>query len=222
MTSEFQPSDRLKAILEQAKVRTAAQAAEYARTREADPTDLVNKDAALPDPRALARMYQSEDLRAKLTDVETPAAGEAHAQPPGWDALPAPAPRPGGGEAETLADERDATSRPSMTPAQMRAVMAELQETFQVSDRSYETYELSSRPLDDLPVISEEERERERAEAIAALSEGSGGIWPSLLGAGLVLVVVVIFVLLAINGVGPFKPAPTTVGSPSPQVTKSP
>ncbi|MDP9326192.1 MAG: hypothetical protein M3O87_06620, partial [Candidatus Dormibacteraeota bacterium] len=151
MTSESQPSDKLKAILDQAKARTAAQAAEYARARETEPTDLVNKDAALPDPRALARLYQSEDLRAKLPDISPPGVTEAPPRPAGWDALPPPAARQAGHEVEAGPTEAGGTAatRPSMTPAELRAVMAELQETFQVSDHSYETYELSSSPVDD-------------------------------------------------------------------------
>jgi hypothetical protein len=206
VTLESQPSDKLKAILEQAKARTAAQAAEHATAREAGPTDLVDKDAALPDPRALARLYQSADLKEKLPEI--PPAGPAEPRPAGQGMLPA---------------GPTAVTRPSMTPAELRAVMAELQDTFHVSDRSYETYELSSSPVDDLPVVTDEEKELERAEAMATVAEATGGTGLYLLGAGLVLLVVIIFVLLAVNGVGPFKPAPNRIlVSPSPAAATSP
>ena len=82
---------------------------------------------------------------------------------------------------------------PSLAPlamSKMRAVMTELQQTFQVSDRAYETYELSSRPVDDLPATSDEERYAGMAEALAAVEAASGGTWLYLAGAGLVLVAV--------------------------------
>ena len=231
MTPESQPSDKLKAILERARSQTPAKDAETPpRGEEAQPTDLVDKDAALPDPLALARLYQSSDLQAKLPEETDERPGGKRTPSPGWQELPAPAARRGGAgaaaaEATAAGDpghEAGSATRPSMTPSEMRAVMAELQQTFQVSDRSYETYELSSRPVDDLPATSDEERDAEMAEALAAVDAAAGSPWLYLAGAGLVLVVVIVFLFLAIDSVGPFKPLPNQSPAPVSPAAVSP
>lgn len=196
MNSESQKSDRLKSILEHARAQTAAQQTTPRAPREAAAADLVDRDAGLPDPLALARLYQSSDLRTRLPEDAT-----------GDGPLPArdPGPEPG------------APTRPAMTPSEMRQVMAELQATFQVSERSYETFEPAPNPVDNIPMPVEAERELELAEAVEAAGGGTGLY---ILGAGVVLVVVVIFILLAVNSVGPFKPVPDH--SPLPAASASP
>ena len=84
-----QGSDKLKAILAQAqetaRAAQAAQAAMPAPTTERVEA-LLDRDEALPDSRALARLYRSKDLVERLPDDEAsatpPAPAAAPSRPP--------------------------------------------------------------------------------------------------------------------------------------------
>jgi hypothetical protein len=205
VNSPSQKGDSLKAVLKRAREATPRPVGKALPGEgKSDARDLVDRNAALPDPRALARLYQSDELRRDLPGDEVQATDSERT--PGWEA---PA---------------DAATRPSMTPAELRAVMTDLAERFKVSADSYETYSLSSRPYDDYedPHFAEA-RERERVEieeAIARVEAAARGEWVYLLGAVLALAVVLLFIFLALNGVGPFKTTPAP--NPPPVATASP
>ncbi|MFN2465042.1 MAG: hypothetical protein ABR598_02115 [Candidatus Dormibacteria bacterium] len=130
-----QGSDKLKAIIAEARDRAEAARAAGPAPRTAAETRrieaLLDRGEALPDPRALARLYQSKELVEKLPDDEdeTPST-----QAPPSDAAP---------------------GRPPLSPAQVREVMSELTEQFTAN--TYMTYEAKPLPEDVIPVPEEAE-----------------------------------------------------------------
>lgn len=214
MNSPSQPGDKLKAVLKRAREATPRPMGKaLPGAAESGARDLVDRNAALPDSRALARLYQSEELRRDLPDDDIQAMSRKRG--PGWEELPPPAGRDGAAQVESP----EAATRPSMSVAEIRSVMVDLAERFNVSSDSYETYSLSSRPYDDYEDPSfAEAREKEKLEieeAVAAVEAAARGEWVYLLGAVLALAVVLLFIFLALNGVGPFKPAPSPATSPA-------
>lgn len=218
MTGPSQPSDRLREILRQARRGTPAPGA---RAVEADATEagaLVDRHAQLPDPMALSRMYRSLELRERLVDDAGEAAPSTEG-PAGRDRLEAPtAAAPRRDERESV---REGPTRPAMSPAEIRAVMAELHDRFSGSERSYETYELSSRPADEIPTLSREEREAQRTAAVSAFEETTGGGWVYVVGGVLTVGVILLFIYLAMYGPAPFRAGSTPSASPSVPATAS-
>jgi hypothetical protein len=106
-----------------------------------------------------------------------------------------------------------------MSPAEMRAVLAELQAQFSVSERSYETYEPSPRPVDDLPGATGDAR----AAALAAFEEaGAGGGWVYVVGGVLTVGVILLFLYLALYGPAPFRATPAASPSAPTAASSSP
>jgi hypothetical protein len=188
-------------------VPAAQQRAQGQATVEA----LLDKSQPLPDPRALARLYQDQVL-TRLPDEtdEVAAAPAAPAAAPAWSELPVPPPAPGSiAHSQPPPPTEAASSRPTMTPAEMRQVMNNLQEKF--SSSSYRIFEPPKRVVeDDYAAASMREREeRERAELEELAREARHSNVVSLLGAVLVIVVIGGFIWLATSGPLKAKPAPS-------------
>jgi hypothetical protein len=186
-------------------VPAAQQRAQGQATVEA----LLDKSQPLPDPRALSRLYKEQAL-AQLPD-DTDEAPPARA--PGWsEAAPsALAPIPGTQQPPPQPTE-PVTTRPTLSPAEVRAVVNSLQEKF--SGSSYMLYEVPKAPVDDLGAASlREQEERERAELEQLAQEARHSNLVSLMGALLVIVVIGGFIWLAT--VGPLKAKPAPSATPS-------
>lgn len=176
---------------------------------------LLDKSQPLPDPRALSRLYQEQAL-AELPEesdeaAPAPAATSGRYEPPVAPPGMVPPLRP-----PRAADP--VSSQPSMTPAEMRAVMKNLQEQF--SGSSYKLFEVPNKaPEDDVAAASlREQEEQERAELDELAREARQSNLVSLLGALLVIVVIGAFIYLATAGPLKAKPAP----SASPTATAKP
>jgi hypothetical protein len=206
-----QGSDKLKAIL--ADARAKAEAARAAGGPEGSPTEtrrieaLLDRNGALPDPRALARMYQSKELVEKLPDDEestpsAPSTAPAAALPASRRAAPEAPPEatPAGRDTEEAA-----YARPPLSPAQIREVMNELKEQF--TGGSYVTYEAKALPEDVIPMAEEEIDETVPIEEPNELFYIAGAV--------IAMVVIGIFVVLALNGPLRYKPPPASPPSPS-------
>jgi hypothetical protein len=206
-----QGSDKLKAIL--ADARAKADAARAAGGPERTPAEtrrieaLLDRNEALPDPRALARMYQSKELVEKLPDDEESAPNAPSTAPDA--ASPAPRPVTVEAPAEATPDRRGteeaAYARPPLSPAQIREVMNELKEQF--TGGSYVTYEAKALPEDVIPMPEEETDETVPIEEPNELFYIAGAV--------IAMVVIGIFVVLALNGPLRYQPPPGG-SSPSP------
>jgi hypothetical protein len=190
-----QGSDRLRAILASAKEKAqAAQAAlpqghAAAETRGVEA--LLDRNEALPDPRALARMYRERELVERLPEDEEHTPAPATAAAPGAAAEPA---------------------RPHLSPAQIRAVMNELQERFTAG--TYEVYEPTRRPDEFIPATYQEWEE----DVAPPLEAPSGTVY--IAGAVGALLIIGVLVLLAIYG--PLLSRPPAGATPTPTATVSP
>jgi hypothetical protein len=210
-----QGSDRLKAILAEAKAKaSAAQAAgpteaSVAETQRVEA--LLDRNEALPDPRALSRLYRSKDLVERLPEDEDSAPatpgiyraqpGVIHPPPRGADAAPtevAAAPEP----------RADEVKRPPLSPAQIREVVEQLKERF--GEGSYTTYEPKALPVEVIPSLEEPEAE------VEAIEEPREIFY--IVGTVVALVVIGVFVLLALNG--PLRYRPPAGPSPSPTTSR--
>ncbi|MEA2646008.1 MAG: hypothetical protein QOE92_1091 [Chloroflexota bacterium] len=215
MNSTSQPGDRLREKLRLARESTPQPSRRALEPEAAGAEALVDRHAALPDPMALARMYQASELRARLVDDEVEVPAAPRPRPP--EAL---AEAPAAAEKE-VPEEPQGPTQPLMSPAEIRAVMAELQDMFSVSERSYETFELSSQSMDDVPMISAAERRAEReASAVAYYEEATGGTWLYVVGGVLTIAVILGFIYLALYGPAPFRAKPAA--SPSPPASAAP
>ncbi|MEA2684345.1 MAG: hypothetical protein QOK05_2673 [Chloroflexota bacterium] len=218
-----QGSDKLKAMLALAQERARAAQA----TLAAVPTDaetnrvesLLDRNEALPDPRALSRLYLSKDLVERLPDDEDSASPpsptpELSPQPaPAVAVAPAPAmpaeATPGTAEPAAEPQRKEAApARPPMSPAQIREVMRELHEQF--ASNSYVTYEAKPLPVDVIPMPEEEVDPAELVEEPNELFY--------VLGAVVALVVIGVFVVLALNGPLRYRP-PAAGPSASPSAS---
>lgn len=206
-----QRSDKLKAILAQAQQKAQAAQATRAATPALAPTDgieaLLDHNAALPDPRALARLYRSHDLVVRLPeddDSAVPAAPVAVAE--------SPPPPPAAAELPYAAEPAPAApgppDRPPLSPAQIREVMNELRGQFTAG--SYMTYEAKPNPVDVIPMPEEDEVV---AAPIVELNERF-----YIAGALIALAVIGIFFLLALNGPLRYRP-PAAGPSPGPSAS---
>lgn len=220
-----QGSDKLKAILaqalEKARAAQAARAAEPAPTQTQRVEALLDRNEALPDSRALARLYRSKDLVERLPDDEdsptpqSPAAAElppvsrlmVAAEPKDLDpvAIEAPALEP-----PTAPSPDAAPSRPPLSPAQIREVMKELQDQF--TSNTYMTYEAKPRPVDVIPMPEVEEEE----ETVVPMEEPNEAFYVA--GALIALLVIGVFFVLALNGPLRYRP-PASGPGPSPSAS---
>jgi hypothetical protein len=198
-----QGNDRLKAILAQARARAAA--AESAGPPAPPPGEthrveaLLDKGEALPDPRALARLYKDKTLVARLPEDEDAAAAGQQGAPPG------------SGGSIAVEDRADPVpSRPPLNPTQIREVMNELKEQFE--SKAYVTFEAKPNPIDVIPMAEEPDAE-EGPEPLAETHEGF-----YILGGILAILVVGLFVLLTVSGPLRYR-APA--GAPSPSASAS-
>ncbi|MDQ6746647.1 MAG: hypothetical protein M3010_00870 [Candidatus Dormibacteraeota bacterium] len=196
-------SDKLKAILEDARARAQRAQAAAAAPPNAVETNrveaLLGRDEALPDPRALARLYREKGLAERLPDDEGAAGSPvapAENAPPVYEAPGSPG------------SDRVPPARPPLSPAQIREVMSELQEQF--TPRSYLTFEAKPLPEDVIPMAEDDPLEPEAA------PEPSERFY--LAGALIAMVVIGIFVVLALNGPLRYKPPP---GGPTPSPSAS-
>ena len=217
-----QGSDKLKAILaaaqEKARAAQAAAAAESAAPSETKRVEaLLDRNEALPDPRALARLYREKTLVERLPEDEEQAVGAAPAPAPA-PAAPAPAPeerevyRPPATAAVPKpppVDDRAEPKRPPLSPSQIREVMNELQAQF--PSGTYQTFEAKPLPEDHIPLP--ELPEDETAEVLEEPRE----IF-YILGTLIALVVIAVFVLLALNGPLRYRP-PAGGATPSPSAS---
>jgi hypothetical protein len=192
-------------------VPAAQQRAQGQATVEA----LLDKSQPLPDPRALSRLYQEQALAQLPEESEeaapAPAAASDRYQPP--VAPPGAVPPP-----PSARDADRVSSQPSMTPAEMRAVMNSLQEKF--SGSSYKVFAVPKKaPGDDIAeAILREQEARDRAELEELEKEARQSNLVSLLGALLVIAVIGGFIYLATSGPLKAKPAPSI----SPTATAKP
>ena len=203
MTS--QGSDKLKAILAAAGARaraaqaTATAAAGEAAAETSRPEALLDRNEALPDSRALARLYRNNELVERLPeDEEHPVAPISTAAPPAIPATRAPS-APGHDRAEP--------GHPPLSPAQIRDVMTELEARF--PSRSYRTFEAKPLPEDVIPMPPDEGD----GEAVQETNQPF-----YILGAILALAVIGVFVYLALNGQLQRHP-PTGGATPAPSVS---
>lgn len=210
-----QGSDKLKAILAQAQAKAQAVQATQAALPELARTDrveaLLDRNEALPDPRALARMYRSHDLVARLPEDEDSAVPDAPVAPANVPAPPPPLPAlPDAAEAARVAPRLP--DRPPLSPAQIREVMNELRGQF--TPGSYMTYEATPNPVDVIPMPEDDEVGAGPVEE--PLEEPSERFY--LAGALIAMAVIGIFVLLALNGPLRYRP-PAAVPSSSPSAS---
>jgi len=224
VTSEFQTSDRLRDILRRARERSAGAAplppAQERAQAEASVESLLDRTQPLPDPRALSRLYQEEELSVRLPEsleAEAEAAPAPGPTSPVWLEPPAPAPPsttdvPGEAPPPPVWAEAEAhVSQPAMSPAEIRKVMQKLQSDF---GDSYQLYEIPRAPADDFGARTvQEERDRELAELKRLADESAQSNWVFLLGSVVVVVILGVFIYLA--AVGPLKATPGPVATPS-------
>jgi hypothetical protein len=169
-----QGSDKLTAIL--AEARAKAEAARAAGPPQRTPAEtrrveaLLDRNEALPDSRALARLYQSQELVEKLPEDED-------SSPP--PAAPGPEPSASAGP-----------SRPPLSRAQIREVMNELTEQF--TGNSYVTYEAKPLPLEVIPMAASDGPE------VVPIEEPNELFY--IVGAVVAMLVIGIFLVLALNG----------------------
>jgi hypothetical protein len=209
-----QGSDKLKAILAAAQEKArAAQAAAATETSPVGETTrveaLLDRNEALPDPRALARLYREKELVERLPEDEEQAVGPAPSAPP---AAPGPTPEvysPPVAAAAPLADPHPEPRRPPLSPAQIREVMNELQSQF--PSGVYQTFEAKPLPDDVIP-MPEEDDDR----ALEQLQEVNESFY--ILGALFAFAVVGVFVFLALNGPLRYRP-PAAGPTPSPSAS---
>jgi hypothetical protein len=152
----------------------------------------LNKEGALPDAMALARLYRQAELVERLPDEDEAAVVVAPE---------APAP-----EAPPIVVEhgKQFAQSPPMSPAEVRVALKQLQEEFQ----AYDAYNIVDRPprVEPTLIAAEVEPEPELArEGVRALVAGI-----------LILLVVGGFIWLALYG--PLR-APAPTASPSPVVS---
>jgi hypothetical protein len=189
------PSDKLKAIVAAGRA-AAAQNAVAPKSGGMDVQNLVDKNAALPDALALKRLLESEELERRLApeDDESPDEREVYR---------ARRPPPDG---ELAAGAEIVASAP-MSRAELRNVLADLQETF---GGSYGFREVRAKPdvvFSDPDAVEDEEH-------------GPDNSW--IIGALIAFLLIAGF-LYAIT-VGPLRPAPAPAPapSPSPSISASP
>ena len=221
--SPSQPSDKLRDILHRARERSAlappVPAAQERAQGQASVESLLDKSQPLPDPRALARLYQEQAL-AQLPE-ESDDAPPAAPTTPGWSDLPPPAPAPGTAAQFQAASAAQfpapsqpdpVSAQPTMSPAELRAVMSSLQEKF--SGSTYRIYDVpSTAAADDFSAgVAQQIEDEERAELARLKKEARNSNLMSLLGAVLVIVIIGGFIYLA---TGPLKGKPTPTVSPS-------
>ena len=208
-----QPSDKLKAILAEARARADASRATGTApvsTRETHRVEaLLDRNEELPDPRALARMYRQKSLVEQLPEDDD------HAAPP--PVAPAPPPT----HVEDLPERGPALYTPPVTrlpaeprpdhaplsPDQIREVMNELRQQF--TSHEYATYEPRPLPEEVIP-FADEPDEEEGAPPVA----DTAGIF-YVIGTILALVLIGGFVLLAVNGPLRYRPPTPTPSAPS-------
>jgi hypothetical protein len=213
-----QRSDKLKEILAQAQHKAraaqAAQAAAPALTETDRIESLLDRNEALPDSRALARLYRSKDLVERLPDDEDSATPASPAVAPEAPSAPlvAESPEPAPGDATGAPDPaqaaRQAPARPPLSPAQIREVMNELREQF--TSGTYMTYEAKPNPVDVIPMPEDDYVAPEPVEETNELFY--------VVGAVIALAVIGIFVLLAFNGPLRYRP-PAGGAAPSPSAS---
>ena len=214
-----QGSDKLKAILAQAQEKARAAQAATAAAAAAAPAEtrrveaLLDRNEALPDPRALSRLYRNKELVERLPDDEDQAVGAASTPPPAPTPPPPPAPESpvAAAAVPVVRDDRDTAQpkRPPLSPAQIRDVMNELQAQF--PSAPYQTFE--ARPLPDDVIPMPDEPEDETAVVLAEPNEAF-----YIVGALVALVVIGVFVLLALNGPLRYRP-PAGAASPAPSAS---
>lgn len=209
-----QGSDKLRDILAAAKEKSlAAQAAAAAGVAGAPAATnrveaLLDRNEVLPDPRALARLYRDKTLVERLPDDEEHAVGPAPGAPVTGTAIYSPPVAPPVRPVEAPEPE---PRRPPLSPTQIREVMSELQAQF--PSGTYQTFE--ARPLPDDVIPTSEDPDGMAAEPIEEPRE----IF-YMLGAVLALVIIVVFVLLALNGPLRYRP-PAGRATPGPSASAS-
>jgi len=172
VTTASQPSDRLRQIL-----REHSRAAGGPPPRQAPlaPGDaLLEREGALPDALALARLYRNKDLVERLPEEDDVAAPES-APPP----------------AVIVERGKQYVQSPPLSPSEVRAAIRQLQVEFSPHD-AYQLIEPARREEELLPLVEELEL-REEAEP-----EGEG-LRLALTGA-VILLVVGVFIWLALFG----------------------
>jgi hypothetical protein len=190
------PSDRLRAIIEAGRAAAAETAAATAATPgPSEVKNLVDKNTALPDALALRRLFQSEELERQLA----PEDDEGSARPPTASPL-RPAPTD-----ELAAGAPIATTAP-MSAAEVRLVLAELQQTF--GEGSYTVRESKSRPEE---IVVDPNAEEE-----PVFTPDRGWV------VGTLIAVVLIAGFIYAITLGPLKPAPAPEATPSPSAAASP
>jgi len=134
---------------------------------------LLDRNQALPDARALARLYRNNELVDRLPeDDEHPLV-----------VIPKPVP--------AVPVDHAPPGRPPLSPVQIREVMNELQAQF--PSRTYRTFEARPLPEDVIPMPNQD------ADEEAGELEGINQPF-YILGALLLLAVVGVLVYLALNG----------------------
>lgn len=215
MNSPSQPSDKLKAILGK---RPTTPTPRPAPRSASGVEDLLDKARALPDPRALARLYRDGALAQRLPEDESEAPTRSEAEGPiSYDNLPAPAPRFVDNQHAPVAAAYGAEvrDRPPMSPADIRKVVQEVKAAFGPTG-----YSIIERPRPVVPVVVSPDDVAEDTEEPPV--SGGVGEWVYYLGALLALAVVVGFIYLALYGPAPFhppkpSPSPAATGAASPR-----
>gem|GEM_PF-3543402 len=176
-------------------------------TRETQRVEtLLDRNEALPDPRALARMYKQKSLLERLPDDDDHAPSPAGPQPDSEEVLPdrgRPVYTP------PTAKAPGADTRPShapLSPAQIREVMNDLREQFTAHE--YATYEARSLPEDVIPFDDEPDAD--------GPPPGEPREIFYVIGTIVAILVIGVFILLALGGPLRYRPPAST---PSPHAS---